>query len=239
VPIDQARAILPQLKAHGYVLRGYIGVALTDVDPDLQASLGLARSRGALVQDVTDGSPGQRAGLRPYDLIVAVEGLPVSSDDELIREVASRSPGTVVRLQIVRDGAEREVPIRLGERPGRQSAAGPGALAAPAAPRRRAAGVNPLGLSVRELDRSSVLAARLPRGAGGVLVSRVEPMSAAADAGIERGYVVIEINRQGVSSVEDYRRITRAVRSGDVLALYVYVPDLDQRVFRTVRLDTP
>ena len=73
IPINQARAILPQLKAQGRVSRGYIGVALRDVDPDLQASLGLDAREGALVQDVTAGSPGARAGIKPYDLIVAVD----------------------------------------------------------------------------------------------------------------------------------------------------------------------
>ena len=94
VPINEAKAILPQLKAEGRVARGFMGVALTDVDPDLQRSLHLASVRGALVQDVTDGSPGQRAGLRTYDLITAIDGKRVSSNDEIIREVSRRGPGT-------------------------------------------------------------------------------------------------------------------------------------------------
>jgi serine protease Do len=91
IPINQARAILPQLKADGRVSRGYIGVALRDVDPDLQTSLGLPRGDGALVQDVTQGSPGARAGIKPYDLIVAVDREPVGSNDALIREPRARS----------------------------------------------------------------------------------------------------------------------------------------------------
>jgi serine protease Do len=239
VPINQAKAILPQLKAHGYVLRGYIGVALTDVDPDLQASLHLSRASGALVQDVTEGSPGQRGGLRPYDLIVGIEGRAVSSDDELIREVSSRSPGTIVRLEIVRENQTRDVMVRLGERPGRSMKDAGAAPGASSAPGRAPGGAVQLGLSVRELDRRSGQLTRLPRAVTGVLVYRVEPMSAAADAGIERGNIVMEINRQPVTSVEDYQRLTRAARSGEVLALYVYLPEVDQRVLRTLRLDAP
>ena len=93
VPINQARGVLPQLKKLGRVERGYIGVTLRDVDPDLQASLKLSRSDGALVQDVTAGSPGARAGLRPYDVIVAVDGDPVRTDDSLIREIALARSG--------------------------------------------------------------------------------------------------------------------------------------------------
>ena len=91
-------AILPQLKSEGHVSRGYMGVTLTDVDPDLQASLRLGAQHGALVQDVAAGSPGERAGLRVYDLITAIDGKRVATNDEIIREVARRGPGTVTQL---------------------------------------------------------------------------------------------------------------------------------------------
>ena len=117
VPINQASLILPQLREMGRVSRGYIGVALRDVDPDLQRSLGLNSSSGALVQDVTAGSPGARAGLRPYDLIVAVDGKQVVRNDELIQLVSARQPGTSATLQIVRDGRALNVPVKLAERP--------------------------------------------------------------------------------------------------------------------------
>ena len=88
VPINQARAVLPQLKKLGRVERGYIGVTLRDVDPDLQSSLKLARGDGALVQDVKAGSPAARVGLRPYDVIVSFDGTPVRTQDRLSREIA-------------------------------------------------------------------------------------------------------------------------------------------------------
>ncbi|MCA1584598.1 MAG: trypsin-like peptidase domain-containing protein, partial [Acidobacteria bacterium] len=119
VPINQARAILPQLKAIGRVTRGYLGTVLRDVDPDLQESLKLASPAGALVQDVVAGSPGERAGLRTYDLITAVDGLPIPTNDTLIREVASRQPGSVARLEVVRDGRARHVTVKLAERESR------------------------------------------------------------------------------------------------------------------------
>src|SRR5689334_6391033 len=120
VPINGATAILPQLRARGRVSRGYIGVGLRDIDPDLQQSLHLTIARGALVQDVSDDSPGARAGLKPYDTIVAIDDHDIRNDDELIREIAGKSPGTAARLRIVRDGREQAMTVKLAERPARE-----------------------------------------------------------------------------------------------------------------------
>ena len=189
IPINQATGILPQLKKIGRVSRGYIGVALTDVTPDLQRSLRLERAEGALVQDITDGSPGDRAGLRAYDLIVSVDGKVVENNDELIREIASRTPGSVARLDVLRDRRELQLQIRRGERPPRTPDRGAPAGSTPRDARPRPSGdANLLGVAVRELDR------RLPRATSGVFVAQVEPAGAAAEGGIERGHVLMEIS---------------------------------------------
>jgi serine protease Do len=232
IPINQATDILPQLKKLGRVSRGYIGVALTDVTPDLQRSLKLDRAEGALVQDITAGSPGERAGLRAYDLIVSVDGQAVENNDELIREIASRPPGSVARLDIVRDRRAFELQIRLGERPARTPERGSleGTIAPRNAQPRPDHNTNLLGVTVRELDR------RLPRATNGVFVTRVEPTGPAAESGIERGHVLMEINRQPVGSITDFLRVTRDLKAGDVVVVYVYEPDLDQRALRTIRI---
>jgi serine protease Do len=217
------------------VSRGFIGVALKDVDPDLQRSLSLPTAHGALVQDVTAGSPGHRAGLRAYDLIVGVDGVPTGSNDELIRHVAAKSPGALIRLDVVRDGRPLGVSVRLGERPGRD-----GTDAAPSNSRPEpSSGAGTLGMSVKELDPAFRVRFKVPAAVHGVVVARVEPMSPAFDADIERGVVVLEINRREVSSVADFERATRGARPGDVLAFYLYSPDVDQRTLRAVRIDTP
>jgi S1-C subfamily serine protease len=94
-----------------------------------------------------------------------------------------------------------------------------------------------LGLVVRDLDRQLADRFDVPKYIHGVLVTRVDQMSASFDAGVERGAVLLEINREHVGSVADYRRITRSVRGGDILALYLYFPDLDQRKLLTVRVE--
>src|SRR5688572_9659205 len=149
VPINEARSILPQLRAEGRVARGFMGVTLSDVDPDLQRSLRLASTQGALVQDVTSGSPGHRAGLRTYDLITAIDGKRVVNNNEIIREVARRGTGTLTRLNVVRDGRAQTVTVRLAERPSRQA----GRAVDEANPVRPSSNsVVPLGLNVRDID---------------------------------------------------------------------------------------
>ena len=234
VPINEAKAILPQLKAEGRVARGFMGVALTDVDPDLQRSLRLGSAQGALVQDVTAGSPGQRAGLRTYDLIVGIDGMRIGNNDDIIREVARRGPGTIARLQVLRNGRAETLTVRLAERPSRQAPSSEDAKPSVQPPNDP---VMPLGLDVRDLDRSTAKRLRLPSGVEGVVVTRVDPLSAAYDAGIQRDHIVMEINRRPVSSTGAYHRLAGAAHSGDVLAVYVYMPATEQRAIRAVRVD--
>jgi serine protease Do len=233
VPINQASAILPQLRQIGRVSRGYIGVMLRDVDPDLQRSLGLKSSDGALVQDVTAGSPGARAGIRTYDLIVAVDGKAIEGNDALIGLIAARQPGSTTTLQVLRDGRAINIPIKLAERPLRDRRP----VANTPAPLPSSQRGLLLGMSVRDIDEESAARFNLPDGTRGVIVSRVEPMSPAFDADIERGHVLLEINRQPVRSIDDYRRLTAGARAGDVLTLYLYRPELDQRTLQTVKLE--
>jgi serine protease Do len=235
VPISGAAAILPQLRARGRVSRGYMGVALRDVDADIERSLKLPVSRGAMVQDVTEGSPADRAGLHPYDVVVGLDDQAISNEDQLIREIAARAPGSAARLRYIRDGREQSVGVKLTERPPRET---PEHQESTTPDRARAdQDPLPLGLTVRDLDRQSIERLDLPKNTRGVLITRVEPMSSAFDNGIERGTVIIEVNRQPVESAADYRRIARAARPGDILTLWVYSPDLVQRQLKTIRVE--
>jgi serine protease Do len=238
VPINVARAILPQLRTEGRVSRGYIGVYLREIDSDVRQSLGLAADRGGLVQDVAPGSPGDRAGLRAYDIITSIEGREVASDEELIQAISSRAPGTTVRLGLLRDGRAETLSVKLAERLAStlagnmvQTPRSPDAAIAPRADQ------GFLGLTVRDLDAIAFNSLDLPKDIRGVVIMRVEPMSASFDADLRRNTVILEINRKAITSTADYRRLTGAVRAGDVLALYVYLPDLQQRKLVTVRVE--
>jgi serine protease Do len=237
VPINQAVAILPQLKTRGRVSRGFVGVVLTDVTPALQRSLNLGVSRGALVQDVTEGSPAERAGVRPYDVIVQLDGRDIVTNEELIRDVSGRQPGTVVRLDVVREGRRSTVPVKLAERPLRVDDERRDGLgdrrSRPSPP---PADV-PLGITVRELDRGVVGRLDIPDAVEGVIVSRVDPAGEAFAAQVRRGFVIIEINRRPVRSVAEYERIVAAAKPGDVLAMFYYDPSRGQRAVVPVTVD--
>jgi serine protease Do len=235
VPMNSAIAILPQLREHGRVTRGYIGVSLRDVDADLQRSLNLPVASGALVQDIRDGSPADRAGLRPYDVILSFNDKNVRNDDELIREISSRTPGTPAHVRFLRDGREQTLTVKLAERPPRDTPAPETPARAPAGSKSNDDGL--LGLSVRDLDASAFNRLRLPSRTRGVLITRVEPMSVSFDAEVQRNTVILEINRKAIQTAADYQRVVRAARPGDVLTLFVYEPQADQRRLLTVRVD--
>jgi serine protease Do len=234
VPINQAIAILPQLEARGRVSRGFLGVLLTDVTPDLQRALKLTVARGALVQEITPDSPAQRAGLRPYDVIIQVDDHEVWTNQELIREISGRMPGAPARLEYVRDGRHQSVTVRLVERPATDTDDASGLPPRPPAP---VSNDTLLGLSVRDLDAGFVRRLDIPSDIQGAVVTRVDPAGAAFVPPIRRGYVVMEINRQPVRSAADFQRIVAAAHRGDVLAFYGYDPTFGQRTFVTVTMD--
>jgi serine protease Do len=238
VPINQAVAILPQLKTRGRVSRGFIGIYLTDVTADLQRSLKLPVSRGALVQDVTNDSPAERSGIRAYDVILSADGREIWTNEELIRDISGRQPGTLVRLDVLRDGRHVPTTVKLVERPlaERTSDQSDSGL-----PQRPAAGAapddSPLGLSVREFDAAFARRLEIPSSVQGVVVTRVEPARASFVPSIRRGFIIMEINRQPVRSVADFQRLVSGARSGEALAFYGYDPGISQRAFVTVTVD--
>jgi len=230
VPINQAREILPALLESGRVSRGYLGVTVQPLTVALRRSLGLGNATGALVQDVEAGSPAERAGVQPYDIVVDVEGEAAGTNDRLLSAIAARRPGSHVSLHVVRDGRALSLTAKLAERPGGRPVR--------EAPNARLDMRGPaLGLFVRELDREFRMRYRVPDDWRGVVVSRVEPMSPASDAAISRGHVVLEINRHATATVDEFRGEVAAARPGDVLTFFLFNPDRQQRELRTVHVE--
>jgi serine protease Do len=237
IPISQVLSVLPQLKERGRVSRGYIGVDLTDASPELRKSLRFGPTRGALVEDVAADTPADHAGLRVYDLITGVDEQPIRSDDDLIRYISAKAPGSVSRLTIWRDGTARSIPIRLTERPLPQSARTPGAE-----PRTVRPAVNqeqaPLGLSVKDLDASTNRRLNIPDTMTGVLITDVDPAGPARLARIRPGQVLLEINRRRVTSVADFRALVASLRPSETVAIFAYDRLTDRRAIYAIVLDS-
>ena len=239
VPINHAVSILPQLKADGRVSRGFIGVTLTDVTPGLQRALGLSVSHGAVVQDVTPRSPAERAGLKAYDVILEVEGQAVLTNQELIRDISGRKPGSIARLEVLREGRRQSLPIKLAERPARGDEFDDpqDGLNAPASPRPPLPDEDvPLGVWVREMDRIFTTKYDIPGSLHGVVVHRVDPAGPATQA-LRRNLVILEINRKATRSLAEYQQVVNALRAGDVAAVYYYDPTSTRRGLITVTVD--
>lgn len=242
IPINQAAAIVGQLKASGRVARGYLGVTLKELEPGVGETLGLGTRTGALVQDVADESPAARAGVQVYDVIVSIDGREVRDNDALIRTVSGLAPGTLVKLGLMRKQTRSEVTVRLTERPGAEGAAptrgvrpGRGDGRSRAVPRVPTAA---LGLQVKDLDRATVRRFGVEPAVRGVLIVAVEPLSAAEEGGVERGDIVLEVNRLQTPTLADFLRVVGEAREGDVLVLYCYVPGLGQRALKTLRVES-
>jgi serine protease Do len=215
IPTSMARDVMQQLIKTGGVHRGMLGVTVQGLNADLAKSLGLSQVKGALVSSVTPDSPAQRAGVRRGDLILQIDGRDVNDSNSLRNQVSRHQPGTSVSLTLQRDGQQRRVNVRLAELP-RTADAGD-----ERSPASRGEGGR-LGLSVEPV-----------RGSGrGVEVTGVDPEGPAAQAGIQQGDVLEEVNGTPVRSAADLRSaVTRSkdkpalllVRRGDD-TIYVAVP---------------
>jgi serine protease Do len=237
IPIGQVVAVLPQLRANGRVARGYIGVGLTDLTPPLHRALGLDPERGALVQDVTPGTPADRAGLRPYDVIIAADHRPIRSDEDLIRYIAGRQPGSQATLEIWRDGAARQVSVKLTERPLPPSSRNRNQNLQQVRPA-VSQEMGPLGLSVKELDAATMARTGIPSNLQGVLIVDVDSAGPARLARLRAGHVLLEINRRRVASVEEFHEILSSLPPGATVAVMIYDQLSDQRVIATINPDS-
>jgi serine protease Do len=214
VPINLAKEILPQLKSSGKVVRGQLGVTIqTQWNDALAREFGV--DHGAVIADVTKGSPADKAGLKRGDVIVEFNGKPLMTGSELPRLVAATKPGTKVNLKIIRDKKEREVTVDVGTMKETELAENGGGNE-----EENEASPGGLGLTVTELDSDTARQLDLDNDEG-VLITRVKPGSTAEDAGLQRGDVVLEINRQPVKNIDDFREQVAKGKPGSTLLFLI------------------
>ena len=204
VPINVAKEILPQLREKGKVVRGWLGVQIQPVSDDMAKTFGLKEAKGAVIGEVTAGSPAEKAGLRPEDVVTGVDGRVVEDNSDLSRYIAGRAPGTSVHLKVLRGGEPKAITVTLGTFPD-----GDEQPDAEQAKRQR------LGMTLRDLTPDLAERLDLPRSARGAVISSVEAGEAAEDAGLQRGDVIVGVNGVAVDGVDAFEReIDRAKESG-------------------------
>jgi serine protease Do len=205
IPSNMAKGVMNQLISSGKVQRGMLGVGIQTVTSDVAASLGLKQVGGVLVNSVNPGGPADRAGVQTGDLIVKLNGRDVSDANDLRNAVAATPPGTEVTLTILRNGSQQDLRLKLGELTASASSAGPES--------EESGGSLKLGMTVAPLTPDLAAQAGVPRGTHGVVVEAIDPNGPAAEAGIQAGDVIQQVNGQRVTSTADVQ--TALAKSGN------------------------
>ncbi len=209
IPVNMAHTIMDQIVAHGKVVRGYLGVTIQSVNPDMAKAFGLSQGGGALVSDVRPDSPAAKAGLQRGDIVLKLNGASVNGPDELSLHISEMAPGSVAHLQIYRKGHTQQMNVTLGAYPKNgqpgQPAEGGGTV------------LN--GLQVENLTPEIEQQLGLPAGSPGVVVTDVDPSSAAAAAGIRHGDVIQEVDRKPIRNVREFQQALAAAGNRPVLLL--------------------
>ena len=206
IPIDIAKGILKDLRERGAVTRGWLGVMIQKITPDLAKSFGLSQSEGALVGDVIPDGPAAKGGVKRGDVIVMFDGQQVKDMEDLPKIVAATRPNSVVDVEVIRDGSRMTLSVSIELLEDSQETV--------------VAKADPLGLQVQDITEELAQSLKL-ESVEGVLVSDVTAGNAAAEAGIRRGDVISEMNRSIVKDMRDYQNLMASVQKGSSVLFLV------------------
>lgn len=222
IPINLAKNIIQQLKDTGTVTRGWLGVQIQKVDPDLAKSLGLDAKRGALVSSVQEGSPALKAGIKTRDVILKVGDIEIRGFEDLPRHVANLPIGEKVELTLLRDGKEVKVHPVIEKQPKDMDSRGQ----APESDTSQNTGDKPdkIGMIVESLTLAEAKRLDLPTDQKGVRVRYIDGSSEAAQKGVRRGDVILEINKKPISSVTDYQGVVKGIDDQGSVLIYLQRP---------------
>lgn len=215
VPSNMARLVMDQLIRKGKVTRGWLGVTIQEITPELSQKFGLKSSKGALIGDVAKGSPAEKAGIKRGDIILEFNGKKVSDVGNLRNMVAQSKVGAQIPLTIMRSGKEYTLQVTTTELPKDTAEAAPGNDPEETSFEGLA------GLNVIELTREISRQLGLPKDEKGVVVVRVDSDSSIEDAGMRKGDVIQEIDRKKITGLDDYTRVAAGVNSGDTVLMFV------------------
>ncbi len=212
IPINLARNVMEQLINEGKVVRGWLGVLIANVDEDLAMGFGLESTNGALVSDVVDGSPAEKAGLKDGDIILKVDDKDITSSDHLTMIIGSKMPDEKVKLKVWRDNKMKDITVTLGERDLDKLASG-----GSSSQKANEEIETHLGIEVQNLTPELRNRYRLTEDDQGVLVVDVESGSEASKKGIRPGFLILAVNRVTVKDVGDFNKQLKGLEPGDIV----------------------
>ncbi|MDC4223862.1 MAG: DegQ family serine endoprotease [Candidatus Manganitrophus sp.] len=215
VPSEMAKSIKESLVKSGKVVRGWLGVSIQEVTPQLAKEFGLKEAKGALISDVLPDSPAETAGIQRGDILLAVDGKEVENTAQLRKWVAGTAVGKKIRLTLFRDNKEKQIELSPGEQPQEVAQAGGEKEEAEASSALK-------GAQVRNLTPDAARALNLPKGLQGVVISRVEAGSLAEEAGLREGDVILEINRTAVRNTGEYEKALSRLKKEQSALLLVH-----------------
>ncbi|NRA29680.1 MAG: Do family serine endopeptidase [Parvularculaceae bacterium] len=235
IPADVAQGVVAQIIENGQVERGFLGVQIRDAEPQIRAAVGLDEGvGGALIADVNEGSPAEKAGLKAGDIVIEIEGQEVASATDLTRKVGSYQPGEKVKMKAFRDGRERSFNVTLDKRDLVQTAS----VTPSISDEEEAETTERLGVSFRTLDDSTRRRYGLEDDVQGVLISDVDRDSEAAAAGIRPGMIVMEADNEKVISPRDIEKAVESAKKRDRGAILLRVQTRQGLDFRALPLNS-
>ncbi|HXV81174.1 MAG TPA: Do family serine endopeptidase, partial [Candidatus Binatia bacterium] len=207
IPINLVKELLPQLRGKGKVTRGYLGVLIQKVTPEIAESLGMDRARGALVANVSKDGPAEKAGIKVGDVIIEFDGKEIKDSSDLPIIVARTPVDRRVRIKVLRDKKDVQLTVNVGELKDEEVVA--------SAPEK-----GELGMTVQRLTPQIAESLGLEKTEG-VVVSAVDPGSAADEAGIRRGDVILEVDRKPIPNIDEYKKAIAGISKGKGVLLLV------------------
>jgi serine protease Do len=212
VPVNLARNIMDQILANGKVTRARLGIYPQDVTPTIARQFGVKDSHGALIGQVEENSPAQKAGLKNGDIILEVNGKEINDANHLRNVISSMQPDSNASLKVWRDGAQHTMSVKLGEMNPEEarSRGGSGRNGGDADDALE-------GVSVENLTPQVARGLKIPAGTMGVIVNEVSPSSDAAAAGLRQGDVILEVNRRPVKNVAEFEASVKNSKDGTLL----------------------
>ncbi|WP_168076777.1 Do family serine endopeptidase [Caulobacter sp. SSI4214] len=242
IPADIAEATAKQLIAGGKVVRGYIGVTISDFNSEMAEALGLKDVKGAIVSELVPGGPAAKAGLLPDDILTGVNGKTIANRSELTREVAKARPGETIKMSIIRDGKPRVIDVKSGTRPSEGSLAlndnddDQGSGAAPTPDKPVTAKIDALGLTLSPIDAAARQTYKIDTEVKGLLITAVKGDSDAGEKGLAKGDVLANVNGTAVNTVADVNGLIATAKKAGRTSVLVKVIRQNRPVFVPLKI---